>query len=90
MTENNERRSQTRIAWRGNLQLILPGGATLPVSVRDISTNGFGLWVDCPVAPGETVEVHGEGFSGSGTVQYCEPQGERYRIGLALRSAIVT
>ena len=89
MPESNERRSQTRIAWRGNLQLVLPGGPPIPAFIRDISSSGFGLWIDRLVPPGAAVEVRGEGFSGSGTVQYCEPQGTRYCIGLALSSAIV-
>ena len=90
MAESMERRTQPRIAWRGNLQLVLTGGTPIPVSIRDISTSGFGLWSDLSVAPGEHVEVHGEGFTGSGTVQYCEPQGARFRIGLALHSAMVS
>ena len=90
MAEFTERRAEARIAWKGNLRLEVAGGAAIPAAIRDISTNGFGLWIDQPLAPGVAVVVLGEGFRGEGTVQYCEAQGQRYRIGLLLHGAIVS
>jgi hypothetical protein len=86
MAELNERRSQTRIAWRGNLQLVLPGGAPIPASIHDMSPDGLSLWIDQLLPLGSPVEVWGNGFTGDGTVQSCELQGTRYRVGLALSS----
>jgi hypothetical protein len=87
MAESTERRTQTRIAWRGSLRLGMIDGREIVAAIRDISTGGFGLWTDEAVAAGVRVTVLGEGFQGEATVQYCEPQGARYRVGLALVGA---
>lgn len=84
MPHFDERRSQPRINWRGELQLVLAGSDPIPATIRDISTAGFGLWTDRVVPLGAAVEVEGNGFSGTGTVQYCEAHGARYRVGLVL------
>jgi hypothetical protein len=84
MPDSDDRRSQPRITWRGELHLVLPGNEPIPATIRDISTSGFGLWTDRLVPPGATVEVQGDGFCGNGKVQYCQAQGARYRVGVSL------
>jgi hypothetical protein len=79
-----ERRREERIAWRGDVRLIVDGAAPMPATIADISEIGCGFSTSSALDAGSAVCIDGEGFHGNGVVRYCYALHGGYRIGVEL------
>lgn len=81
----SERRSSPRIR-PGRLVRItfLEPSKVSGGTLVDISEHGAGVLVDSEVAPATTLHIELDGHLLVGTVLYCMPAGEHFRLGLHL------
>lgn len=85
--DGNERRKYRRIAWRGDIRLVIPGADPLDATVADISEIGCCVRTAQAVAPGIPVGIDGIGFEGAGITRYCYPHHGGFRVGIELMPA---
>ena len=78
------RRGETRVEWRGSVQLVVKGFEPMTASIADISEFGCGLQVERAIAPGTTVGIEGDTFEASGSIRYCYPHQGGFRLGVEL------
>jgi hypothetical protein len=83
--DGKERREQTRIAWRGNVKLMITDGDPMDATIADISELGCGFRTERAIAPGLPVVIDGTGFRGDGVVRYCYPRQGGFFIGVELQ-----
>ena len=85
--ESKELRSQTRVNWRGNVHLIVPGAEPITATIADISEAGCGLQIERAVEIGATAAIQGDVFEAAGVVRYCYPHQGGFRVGVELLPA---
>jgi hypothetical protein len=80
-----ERRTETRVNWRGAVQLIVTGADPIAANITDISEMGCGLQVDRPVESGLPIGIQGEGFEADGIIRHCYRHRGGFRLGIELK-----
>ena len=72
------------IRSKGQATLLPAGYPELSAAIRDISATGIGVIAANLVDPGTLVEIHIHGYTASGVVRNCQPQGDGFYIAIAL------
>lgn len=68
---------------------MLGGGhAPMPGVVVDVSHYGLGLQLPQAVAVGAAIQVEADDALLLGEIRYCQPHGDGYRVGLAIRHTL--
>jgi hypothetical protein len=80
-----ERRVHQRIAWRGLVRLLIPGGDPVEATISDISESGCGVRIERAIERGAEVGIDGVDFHGAGVVRFCYPHHGAFRAGIELR-----
>jgi PilZ domain len=79
-----ENRKEVRIRSRGRMHLCVAGREDVPATLFDVSESGICVETKEGISAGTPVRIDGQGFTADGTIRYCRPLGEIYRIGVAL------
>jgi hypothetical protein len=85
MSSNNNTRSESRVRSKGEFGLLVAGLDPITARVYDVSTSGVCLETEIRLECGTLVTLDGDGIIAQGVVRYCKPEGELYRIGIALQ-----
>jgi len=83
---SSENRKEARIRSRGEMRLCVDGRDDIAATLCDVSESGICVETREGISPGIAVHIDGQGFTADGTIRYCRPDGESYRIGVALAS----
>ena len=85
MSDSNAR-SERRVKSKGEFGLLVEGRDPITASVCDVSPSGICLEAKTGLECGTLVTLDGDGIIAAGVVRYCKPEGNLYRIGIALQS----
>ena len=85
--KDNERRTEPRIRWRGQVNLLAGGADAVPGTIYDVSGSGISVVVGSEISAGTPVQIDGDGCTGHGVVRHCRRHGQSYRLGVALGPA---
>ena len=70
---------------KGEFGVFVEGLDPITASVYDVSPSGICLEAKVGLECGTVVRLDGDGIIAEGVVRYCKPEGELYRIGIALQ-----
>jgi hypothetical protein len=80
-----DHRRESRFKPNGTATVKILGpipGPTLEVAMLDVSGSGMRLRSQCPVPCGTPVEIRANDTIAHGSVCRCEPQADRYELGI--------
>ncbi len=92
MPHMERRRKQFRMPADQTVQLVVLGGTEVSLigEIENISGSGVRLFVDCPVEPGSTIQIDLGTSVLVGQVRYCQPENERFALGLELEKPVTS
>ncbi len=80
----DERRKEQRFPVNQEAVIWL-NGRILKVRLQDVSRSGVRVQMDSAIAPGLDLTVGLKGMMLAGTVQYCNPVGSRFVLGIHVK-----
>lgn len=93
-----ERRCEDRLAVNQPVRLTVleefsPSPASIDATITNLSSGGFQVYASSPVAAGKAVRVDlpldGKQALLLGEVRYCQPEGNRFGLGVSLEHSIL-